>query len=105
MHNLLDNRFRNTLGTIALTSLVPNPAAATDAAEIQQLTPCYYLHHAKQSYSEVAHSIQFYKRPTSSVNFAQEISEFYHSLSMGQEPLGAEFEALWDANVELLYED
>lgn len=36
--------------------------------------------------------------------FTAQVSEFYATLSEGQEPLGAEFEAVWDANVATLYE-
>ena len=36
--------------------------------------------------------------------FSGEIAKVYAALSEGQEPLGAEFEAVWDANVDSLYE-
>lgn len=41
---------------------------------------------------------------TSSHDFAQEIASIFASLSEGQEPLGAEFEAVWDANLDTLYQ-
>ena len=34
----------------------------------------------------------------------QEISQVFASLSEGQEPLGSEFEAVWDENLDVLYE-
>lgn len=37
-------------------------------------------------------------------DFAQEIASIFADLSDGQKPLGAEFEAVWDANVDLLYQ-
>jgi len=37
-------------------------------------------------------------------SFGQQIAEIYALLLEGQEPLGAEFEAIWDANVDSLYE-
>ncbi len=37
-------------------------------------------------------------------DFAREIAEIYAKLLEGQEPLGPEFEAVWDANVRTLYE-
>lgn len=40
----------------------------------------------------------------SEVDFAREISKFYANLLEGQEPLGAEFEAVWDENTDILYE-
>jgi hypothetical protein len=33
-----------------------------------------------------------------------ELARVHASLLLGQEPLGAEFEAIWDANVATLYE-
>lgn len=36
--------------------------------------------------------------------FAENLSKFYTELLGNQEPLGADFEAIWDANVDLLYE-
>jgi hypothetical protein len=41
---------------------------------------------------------------TSSHDFAQEVAGIFASLSEGQEPLGAEFEAVWDENVDELYQ-
>ncbi len=38
------------------------------------------------------------------LDFGQEIATVYASLLDGQEPLGTEFEAVWDANVDQLYE-
>lgn len=37
-------------------------------------------------------------------DFAQEIASVFAFLSEGQEPLGAEFEAVWDRNVGSLYQ-
>ena len=34
----------------------------------------------------------------------QEISQVFASLSEGQEPLGSEFEAVWDENLDILYQ-
>ena len=34
----------------------------------------------------------------------QEISQVFASLSEGQEPLGYEFEAVWDENLDVLYQ-
>lgn len=38
------------------------------------------------------------------LQFGEKIAAIYASLSNGQEQLGREFEAVWDANVESLYE-
>ena len=37
-------------------------------------------------------------------DFAQEVSQVFASLSDGQEPLGSEFEAVWDENLDVLYQ-
>lgn len=37
-------------------------------------------------------------------NFAARVADFYFALSERQQPLGVEFEAVWDANVNELYE-
>jgi hypothetical protein len=34
----------------------------------------------------------------------QQLSEIYEELALGQEPLGSDFEAVWDANIDILYE-
>ena len=34
----------------------------------------------------------------------QEISQIFVSLSEGQKPLGFEFEAVWDENLDVLYQ-
>lgn len=45
------------------------------------------------------------KRPQKSVSeFYRDIAEIYIDLSARQEPLGAEFYAIWDANIDTLYE-
>lgn len=56
------------------------------------------------SYSAIAEQIKSSISDLNSSYFAGRISEFYASLSKGQEPLGFEFESVWDANVDKLYE-
>lgn len=41
---------------------------------------------------------------TSWHDFAQDIAAVFASLSEGQEPLGADFEAVWDENMDTLYQ-
>ena len=36
--------------------------------------------------------------------FGQKIASVYAALAEGQKPLGKEFESVWDANIEQLYE-
>lgn len=56
------------------------------------------------SYSAIAEQIKSSISDLNSGSFAGRISEFYASLLKGQEPLGLEFESVWDANVDKLYE-
>lgn len=42
--------------------------------------------------------------PAQTFNFSREVAKVYADLSAGQEPLGAEFEAAWDAIAPSLYE-
>lgn len=71
----------------------PNPAR-----------PAYTLNHANSSYSEIYDRAISTASYSQEENFAQAIAKFYIKLSEGQEPLGTEFEAIWDANLDHLYE-
>ena len=44
------------------------------------------------------------KMPITDIEFTKRIAEFYMNLAEGQEPLGREFEQIWDANATSLYE-
>ena len=47
----------------------------------------------------------FVSAPTESLEgFSQDMTEIFASLSEGQEPLGPEFEAVWDENLDALYQ-
>lgn len=67
-------------------------------------TPVYIVLQTSASYSPFVEQSQIIAAQTNSSLFAREIAKFYASLSEGQEPLGADFEAVWDANVDSLYE-
>ena len=63
----------------------------------------------EQSYSlnEAIPTNSFFQSSAAEVadeEFAREIASVFATLSEGQEPLGPEFEAVWDANVDVLYE-
>jgi hypothetical protein len=67
------------------------------------VSPSFGTAHVGPSYSFFEKSLTF--APVSELtDFASQIAEVYAALSEGQEPLGAEFEAVWDANVAILYE-
>lgn len=66
-------------------------------------TPILTTTHAESSYSFFEKSLAF-EAADMKLDFASQIVDIYASLSVGQEPLGTEFEAVWDANVASLYE-
>jgi len=66
-------------------------------------TPTYKMMHSQPSYSSFESSLTSFATP-SDTDFACKIAEFYAELLEGQEPLGADFEEVWYANVDSLYE-
>ena len=76
--------------------------AASDVPWPDHETPPYVTNHIlRTSHFEMLRP-QWTPDPTHS--FEQTIAAAYASLADSQEPLGAEFEAVWDANVSQLYE-
>lgn len=65
--------------------------------------PAYVTSHSIPTFSFFERSISPALLATSN-DFAQEIASIFASLSDGQVPLGAEFEAVWDANADSLYQ-
>ena len=65
--------------------------------------PTYVTTQDIPTFSFFAKSIEVPKA-TNSLDFAQEIASIFASLSDGQQPLGAEFEAIWDNNADALYQ-
>lgn len=104
MNNLIENR--NVVGSVGSFAVVGLTAAMASGHVCWPVSnkPIYTAERAIASYS--AFTVETLKiQPTSAIpNFAQEISAFYSELTRGQSPLGAEFEAVWDANVDRLYE-
>lgn len=66
--------------------------------------PIYIVPQTAGTYSSFVDKAVIVAPKFSSEIFAREIAQVYAALSDGQEPLGAEFEAVWDANVDSLYE-
>jgi hypothetical protein len=67
-------------------------------------TPIYVVPQTSASYSPFVEQSLILAPQSNSSLFAREIARVYASMSEGQEPLGADFEAVWDANVDSLYE-
>lgn len=65
--------------------------------------PSYVTTQSNPSFSFFEAALAVTSR-TSSHDFAQDVAAIFASLSEGQEPLGAEFEAVWDENVDTLYQ-
>lgn len=76
--------------------------ALSGSYDRQVVEPAYVTSHTIPTFS-------FFESSVSAVpesaprGFAQEISSVFAELVEGQEPLGPEFEAVWDANVDELY--
>ena len=66
-------------------------------------TPAYVTTHSERTFSTSEKELTDHE-PTEAQDFGRKIAAVYAALSEGQEPLGAEFEAVWDANVTQLYE-
>lgn len=75
---------------------------ATDWGDVDH-SP-YELEHAESTYSFVSNEVKNASQLDEVSFFAKEISKIYVNLANGQEPLGEEFEAVWNANLDVLYE-
>lgn len=63
----------------------------------------YITTHAQSTFSTIENAIHLVpQQPTT--DFSTEVTSIYTNLLASQEPLGAEFEAIWDANIGQLYE-
>lgn len=67
-------------------------------------SPSYIVPQTTGTYSSFSDPAMIITPKLSSDTFAHEIAQVYAALSANQEPLGAEFEAIWDANIADLYE-
>ena len=66
-------------------------------------SPLYVTRYNEPTFSFVGQSLIIMDLTTAE-DFRLKISAVYASLSEGQTPLGAEFEAVWDNNIDQLYE-
>jgi hypothetical protein len=94
-------RYRTSPATFAVVGLTA--AMAASATWPARETPAYLTTHSGSTYSFFEKSLTL-AEPSTAQDFGREIAAVYASLSEGQEFLGAEFEAVWDANVASLYE-
>jgi hypothetical protein len=82
---------------IGLSTALIGGAATWPAPE----TPAYLTQRDSSTFSYFEKSLTL---ASWAQDFAAGVARVYASLLLGQEPLGAEFEAIWDANVAALYE-
>ncbi|MCY4265713.1 MAG: hypothetical protein OXE78_12795 [Gammaproteobacteria bacterium] len=101
-------QFHSPAATVALISVSAILAGSHVSKPKNEIWPffntsSYAVAHDERTYSplEILKS-----SPTRSIetSFDQKIADVYAMLTEGQESLGAEFEAIWDANVDQLYE-
>lgn len=92
---------RKMTATAALVGL--HAALAVGGENWPAPEPLYVTTQNKPTYSFFEKSLIIVPS-TASHDFAQEIASVFASLSEGQQPLGVEFEAIWDANADALYQ-
>jgi hypothetical protein len=83
-------------------------AAALSGASVDHWqaanTRSYATRQMQSTYSSVAKHIKLSTPPMTS-DFNSKLTSIFTSLLASQEPLGSEFEAVWDAHLDQLYED
>jgi len=104
MNEIVQNRTSQSAAGTLVFALSAAMATGPVAWPVRD-TPIYIVPQTSGSYSPFVEQSLIVAPPAESNLFEREIAGVYASLSEGQEPLGAEFEAIWDANVDSLYED
>lgn len=84
---------------VALLGLISPPVAGLDTAYPADQR-AYIVDQAAPTGGQLA-DISF---PTVGQSFANEIAAVFSALAEGQEPLGGEFESVWNDNLDKLYE-
>lgn len=92
---------RKVTATAAIVGL--NAALAVGGATWPAHQPIYQTDQSIPTFSFFEKSL-LVAPATNPLDFAQEIASIFAMLSEDQQPLGAEFEAVWDANVDSLYQ-
>jgi hypothetical protein len=99
MNDLAHNRVTPTFVVVGITA-----ALATGTANWpDRVKPIFETKHVGASYSSFEKTLTF-AQVSDEANFANQLADVYAALAGNQEPLGADFEAVWDANVAILYE-
>jgi len=88
-----------TAALVAANASSPQLAGATENYRAQ--TPLVITAHSPSTFSFFERSVE---RIAMQEPFEKEVSNFFAALSEGQEPLGSEFENLWNQHSADLYE-
>lgn len=92
----------SSCGTLAVLGITAALATGQLAWAVSN-QPSYLVADSSSSYSLVEKSLNISGNAIKP-DFAAEVANFYSKLMMVQEPLGAEFERVWDENIDSLYE-
>jgi hypothetical protein len=90
--------YRNTPSTLMI-GITAAAISAANTAWPAYPGASYETFHSRPSYSSLRFEPYVVRE-----SFGQQVAEIYALLLERQEPLGGEFEAIWDANVDSLYE-
>ncbi|MGR3498801.1 MAG: hypothetical protein ACU0E9_07905 [Limimaricola soesokkakensis] len=89
---------------IGMQAIMGGSAAARPAhTEWPTAEPAYITSQSSPTFSFFEKKLSR-SEPAPAKEFAGKVGSIFAALSEGQEPLGAEFEAVWDANMDDLYE-
>ena len=97
------NKINPSYAQMAITSVFLSGALAVRDAEWPVHKSTYSTNQSSPTFSSFKASCAAEPKMTAH-DFAQEISQVFASLSEDQEPLGSEFEAVWDENLDVLYQ-
>ncbi len=98
MNDIIQSGRTQSTIVMGLTAAMAAVAAWPDVER-----PAYFAEHSSATYTSFERAFHL-TTPSTGQDFGREIGAVYSALSDGQEPLGAEFEAVWDANAADLYE-
>ena len=100
--NIQDHTPSTTAMIVMMAAALATNTTGDATWPVPESTP-YIILHNEQTFSSVGQSLSVKEFPATE-DFGQKIGAIYASLLERQEPLGAEFEAVWDKNAAQLYE-
>ena len=103
MNRIWQDRPSQTAAGVVVFALGAAMAAGPANWPVREV-PIYIVPQVAGTYSPFVDKAVVIAPTLAADEFAREIAGVYAALSERQEPLGAEFEAVWDANAADLYE-